>query len=86
MDSLKMSAIKDYLSKIDFKNDDWSVHKMSEDMKVFLGEMPAIDVSYKKDVMVTEFTGESKEIKKLNKISIIFTDLDEKIKKLDIII
>jgi hypothetical protein len=86
MDSLKVSAIKEYLSRIDFKNDDWSVNKISTDMKVFLGETPAVDVLYKKDVMVTEVTGESKEIKTLNKVSIIFTDTDDKIKKLEILI
>ncbi len=86
MDSLKVSAIKEYLGGIDFKNDDWSIHKISEDMKRFLGETPAIDISYKKDVMVTEVTGEAKEIKNLNKVSIIFTDTDDKIKKLEIII
>jgi hypothetical protein len=36
--------------------------------------------------MVNEFTGESKEINKIEKICVIFTDLDEKIKKLEFII
>ena len=86
MDSLKVSAIKEYLSKIDFKNDDWSINKITSDMKIFLGETPAIDIHYKKDVMVTEVSGESKEIKTLNKVSIIFTDTNDKITKLEILI
>lgn len=86
MESLKLEAIKKYLSGIDFKNDSWSIHQMSQDMKVFLGETPAIDVVYKKDVMVTELTGEAKEFKKAEKIKIIFTDTDDKIKKLEIIL
>ena len=86
MDSLKSISIKEYISKIDFKNDDWSIHKMGQDMQIFLGETPAIDVMYKKDVMVNEVSGESKEIKKLNKVSVIFTDLDEKIKKIEVLI
>ena len=85
-DSLKTMAIKEYLSKIDFKNDNWSVNKIGQDMQRFLGEIPAIDISYRKDVMVTEFTGETKEIKELNKVSIIFTDTDDKFKKLEILI
>jgi len=84
--SLKLNAIKEYVSHINFKNDDWSIHNLSQEMKKFLGETPAIDISYTKDVMVTEFTGESKEIKKLSKISIIFTDDDDKIKKYEILI
>jgi hypothetical protein len=86
MDSLKVSAIKEYLSKIDWRTDDWSIHQISQDMKIFLGETPAIDVIYKKDVMVIETTGESREIKKLNKVNIVFTDTDDKIKKIEILI
>jgi len=85
MSSLKSNAIKEYISQIDFKNDDWSIHQMSQDMKKFLGETPAVDISYKKDVMVNEISGVSKEIKKLDKVSIIFTDDDDKIKRLDIL-
>lgn len=86
MNSLKSNAIKEYISHIDFKNDDWSIHQMEKDMKKILGETPAIDVSYKKDVMVNEISGESREIKKLNKIGIVFTDDDDQIKKYEIII
>ena len=30
MESLKVTAIKEYLSKIDFKNDEWSIHKITQ--------------------------------------------------------
>lgn len=86
MSSLKEIAIKEYLSNINFKSDDWSYHKIEEDMKNFLGERPVLDISYKNDVMLNEVTGKSKEIKTLNKVSVIFTDLDDKIKKIDILI
>jgi hypothetical protein len=86
MDSLKTTAIKEYLGKIDFKNDTWSINNMSRDMQRFLGEIPGIDVKYKKDVMVNEVTGESKEIKSINNIEVIFTDTDDRIKKISIII
>ena len=85
-ESLKSIAIKDYLSKIDFRGDDWSISRMSSDIQKVIGEIPAIDVVYKKDVIVSEFNGTAKEIKKISKISIIFTDLDDKMKKLDILI
>jgi hypothetical protein len=86
MDSLKLDAIKKYLSGIDFKTDNWSIHQISQDMKKFLGETPAIDIIYKKDVMVTELTGEAKEFKKIEKVKIIFTDTDDKIKKFEILL
>ena len=83
MSSLKERAIRDYISKIDFKNDDWKLPKIKEDMRKFLGEEPGIEVVYKKDVMVNEFTGESKEFVDVDKIQIIFTDTDDRFKKLE---
>lgn len=86
MHSLKESAIREYISRIDWKRDNWSYVQIEEDMKKFLGERPTIEISYEKDVMVNEVTNESKEFKKLHKVGIIFTDLDDKIKKIEILI
>ena len=58
---LKEHSIRQYMSSIDFKNDDWKTSKMLEDMRKFLGEEPSIEVVYKKDVMITEVTGIAKE-------------------------
>jgi hypothetical protein len=86
MYSLKEQAIRQYISKIDWKRDNWNHNILEEDMRKFLGERPSLEVKYQKDVMVNEFTGESREITKLSKINIIFTDTDDKIKKLEILI
>ncbi len=86
MGSMKEEAIKNYISSIDFTKEDWSVNKIGKDMKSFLGEEPGVDVVYKKDVIFNEFIGESKEILKVEKIEIIFTDLDDKYKKLEFLI
>lgn len=86
MYSLKESAIREYISKINWKRDNWSYVQVEEDMRRFLGERPTLEISYQKDVMVNEVTGESKEIKKLSNVSVIFTDLDDKIKKIEILI
>lgn len=85
MSSMKEISIKDYISKIDFKNDDWKLSRIKEDMRRFLGEEPGIEIIYKKDVMVNEFTGESKEFLDIDKIQIIFTDIDDKFKKIEFI-
>lgn len=85
MNSLKEIAIKDYISNVDFKGD-WSISKIKEDMRRFLGEEPGIDIIYKKDVMVNEVSGEAKEFVDVNKVQIIFTDTDDKFKKLEFII
>ncbi len=86
MDSMKEIAIKDYISKIDFKNDDWRLSQIKEDMRRFLGEEPGVDIIYKKDVMINEFTGEAKEFKEIDKVQIIFTDLNDRFKKIEFIV
>jgi len=86
MGSMKEISIREYISNIDFKNDDWKLPKIKEDMRRFLGEEPGIEVIYKKDVMVNEVSGESKEFVDVDKIQIIFTDTDDKFKKIEFII
>jgi hypothetical protein len=86
MNSLKEMSIREYISKIDFRRDDWKLSQIKEDMRRFLGEEPGIDIIYKKDVMVNEVTGKAQEFKDIDKIQIIFTDTDERFKKLEFII
>ena len=83
MSSMKEAAIRDYVSRIDFKNDDWKLSKIKEDMRKFLGEEPGIDIIYKKDVMINEVTGKAQEIKDIDKVQIIFFDTDESFKKIE---
>ena len=82
MISLKELSIREYIERVDFGSTDWSTNKIKEDMRRFLGEEPAIDVIYVKDVMVNE-SGNAKEFKKVDNIQIIFTDTDDKFKKLE---
>ncbi len=86
MSSMKEMAIRDYISKIDFKHDDWKISEIKENMRRFLGEEPGIEVVYKKDVMVNEVSGESKEFVDVDKIQIVFTDTDDKFKKLEFLV
>lgn len=83
MGSIKEFSIREYISKIDFKNDDWKLSQIKEDLRRFLGEEPGVDVIYKKDVMINEFSGEAKEFLDIDKIQIIYTDIDDKIKKIE---
>ena len=83
--SLKEQAIRDYIAKINFKQD-WNYIVIEENMKKFLGERPFLDVTYKKDVMINEMTGEAREFRKLEKVSVIFTDTDDRPKKIEILI
>ena len=86
MSSLKEMSIKEYISHIDFKGDDWSFSKIKEDMRKFLGEEPGMEIFYKKNIMINEFTGKAQEFKEIDKIQIVFTDTDDRFKKLEFII
>ena len=86
MSSLKEMSIREYISKIDFKSDDWRLPQIKEDMRRFLGEEPGIDILYKKDVMINEVTGKAQEFKDIDRIQIIFTDTDDRFKKIEFII
>ena len=83
---MKEMAIREYISNIDFNIDDWRISKIEEDLKKLLGEIPGLEISYKKDVMINEVMGTSEEIKSVEKVSIVFTDLDDKFKKLEFLI
>jgi len=82
---MKEMAIRDYISKVNWKAN-WNYKVIEEDMRRFLGERPSLEPEYKKDVFINEVTGEAKEISKLEKISVIFTDLDNRIKKLTFLV
>jgi hypothetical protein len=84
--SMKANLIREYLIKVDFNRDDWSLSRIKQDMRTFLGEEPGIDIIYKKDVILNEVKGEAEEIKKVERIAIVFTDLDDKFKKLEFLI
>jgi hypothetical protein len=84
--TLKESAIREYISNIDFKRDDWKLSDIKRDMRKFLGEEPSIDIDYKNDVLIDEIVGEAKSIKSLEKVSIVFFDTDDRFKKLEFLI
>ena len=78
----KEQIITQYMSNIDFSGD-WSYKKIQEGLKRLIGEEPAINISYRKDVILNEFNSEAKEVKKIDKIDIIYSpDLDNKFKTL----
>jgi hypothetical protein len=85
MNSLKEQSIRNYLAKINWR-DNWNYNVIEEDMRKFLGERPCLDVTYKKDVMVNEVSGESREFTKLSKVSVVFIDTDDRPKKIEILI
>jgi hypothetical protein len=84
--TIKESLIKEYISHIDFKRDDWKISVIKEDMRRFLGEEPGVDIIYKSDTLVDEDLGKAKIIKTLERVSIVFYDTDDKFKKLDFLV
>jgi hypothetical protein len=86
MSSMKEMAIREYISQIDFKKDDWKLSKIKEDMRRFLGEEPGIDIIYKKDVLLNEATMKAEEFVDVDRVQIIFFDTDERFKKIEFIV
>jgi hypothetical protein len=86
MASMKEISIRQYISNIDFKSNDWSINKIKEDMRRFLGEEPGIEIEYRKDVLINEIKGEAIETKSLDKVSIVYFDLDDRFKKIEFLI
>lgn len=80
--SIKESIIQNYISSINWKRDDWKISEIKENLKKSLGEEPSVVVNWKKDVMINEVSGSAEEIKVPEYVQIVFTDLDDKIKKL----
>lgn len=83
---MKGDLIRNYISSIDFNGDGWKISDMRESMRGFLGEAPSIEVQYEKDSMLNETSGESEVIQKVSKISVVFTDTDDKFKKIEFLI
>jgi hypothetical protein len=65
---VKEQMIQNYINSVDFGGD-FSVAKMKSDLKTILHEMPALEVKYVKNKLLTED-------KKGNKVSVV----DEKVK------
>lgn len=86
MKSMKEDNIQKYIMDVDFTSDNWSVNEIKQNIKNMIGEVPGVKVNYKKDVLINEIKGEAEEVKKLNSIEIVFTDLDDKIKRLEYLI
>jgi threonine aldolase len=83
---MKEMAIREYISRIDFKKDDWKLSHIKEEMRRFLGEEPGVDIIYKKDVLINEATNKAEEIVDIDRVQIVFYDTDDKFKKLEFII
>lgn len=80
----KEQMISGYISDIDFTKDGWSYRKIQEDLREMLGEAPALNFNYKKDVVLNEFNSEATEINIIESVDVIFSpNLDEKGKLLN---
>lgn len=78
---MKGELIRNYISTIDFRTE-WDHNIIREDLKRILGEEPAIDVKWKRDVRINELRGKSEVFMEPETLDVIFTDVDDKIKKL----
>ena len=82
---MKENLIREYMAGVNFKGD-WSVSKIIEDMKRFLGEEPGIDILWKKDAMLNESTGLCEIVEEIDKVVVVFFSEDDRFKKLEFLI
>lgn len=79
----KEQIITNYISDIDFNKNDWSYRKIQEDLRRLIGEAPAINFNYQKDVILNELNSEAREVSVIKSIDVIYSpDLNEVAKKL----
>ena len=81
--SMKETSIHDYFGKINLRDRGLNLNRIEEDLVKILGERPSVNPTWVKDVMLSEDRKNAREIKRLDSISVVFTDLDEKIKKIE---
>lgn len=79
---MKKQLIENYIRSIDF-NGEWDYNAICEGLRSIMGEQPAVDITWKKDVVLNEDTMKASEVSKIDKISIVFTDDNDKISKVD---
>jgi hypothetical protein len=80
---MKETLLHDYFGKINLRDRGLNLNRIEEDLVKLLGERPSVNPTWVKDVMLSEDRKNAREIKRLDSISVVFTDLDEKIKKIE---
>jgi hypothetical protein len=83
---MKSEIIKEYLNIVNFKSGNWSIKQLEEALKAKLHETPGIDVKWAKDALLNEDTGKPEVYEYVEKISIVYTDVDDKIKKIEFLV
>lgn len=68
---LKVKAINDFVSGMDFKEINTEI--IGESLRSALGEKPAVRLNYKTDELINEASGKTEKIEKIESLSIIFT-------------
>lgn len=80
---MKERIIRDFIANYDFTNENWSVNDIKKGLQKLLGEIPAVMVNYEKDIMVNEISGKTKEIKKIDTVTLVFTNDNDETKRID---
>jgi hypothetical protein len=80
---MKENIIREFLSGVNFRSEDWSLSDIKSRLRQYLGEEPGVDIHWKKDVLINELKGESTEVFAVEKVSVVFTETDGKLRKLE---
>lgn len=71
--SFKELAILEYLSRIDFKRDKWSVQGIQADLRRILKEEPAVDIDWQRVARVNEILQTEEIIEQPRTLTVWYT-------------
>ena len=81
LNNMKEAAIYEFLRKIDFKRDKWTIQSLKEGLQRALGEKPGVDIGWLKTMRITESGGEPVPVEVPTSITIYYTTDDVSGKK-----
>jgi hypothetical protein len=82
-DPLKEDAITNYIKSIDFEGN-FNVEQMKNDLKLMLGETPAVKIEWDADQVINEINGKDEgRIEKIRSVKVFYTNSRGEVKKVE---
>ena len=82
-DPIKEDAITNYIKSIDF-NSEFNVKQIKNDLKLMLGETPAVKIEWGAEQIINEISGKNEgRIEKVRSIKVFYTNKNGEVKKVE---
>ena len=77
--SFKEQAILEYLGRIDFKRDKWTIAQIKADLKRILHEEPAVDLVWERSARINEILQTEEITERVNSLTVWYTTDGERL-------